>query len=130
MKYSSLISSISQNKSGLWNVPDEKKVTLKRNTMGSLSKIPPRGLQKRPWHYNCGLLRDTAIKSPSSTSEALLQPSSDRREKAFTVHPVLQMSQWQQTWEGISLISQSSWVAEARKIQTPLGDNVGNLKYD
>lgn len=34
MKYSSLISSISQNKSGLWNVPDEKKVTLKRNTMG------------------------------------------------------------------------------------------------
>lgn len=120
MKYCSLVSSISQNKSALWNVPQEKKVTLKRNIMGQPLEDSSQRSAEETLALQCGLLRDTAVKSPSSTSEALLQPSSDRRERAFTVHPVLQMSQRQQTWEGFSLISQSSWVAEARKIQTHL----------
>lgn len=49
----SLISSIPQNKSALWIVPEEKKITLRRAHDGrNLSKFLPRGLQSRPGYDN------------------------------------------------------------------------------
>lgn len=80
MKGCSLLPSISQNKSALWSVPEEKKVKLKRARYGTASRrfLPGMGggggLQRRTGQDSVAY-EET---QPSSTSEASLPPASDQ----------------------------------------------------